>query len=487
MSEGSHRQAPQSFSSDDYQVALLKHLAMTNDPSRIRAPGSQMNSLLLSAATDSMLGRSSSQLSMPPLTASSALDYVHASFPTSKLPKFLLDRMPDSSRPPLAENELDGTLSMPKCADQVPMLSSERATAMNSVSASFTMPERLPSDILLGAKLPSLSEFEFDAALSMPRSFVQLPVPPRASETAAAMDRVYASFAMPERLPSDIMLDAALSRLNENEVNIVLQQLLVTRQERQQRSLQRERQLGEMLMQQLRGQVAASLSQALALEALTTPAVLTNQESLQRTSLWRPDRVSFPAESESLLSQAFRSESASFTIQDQNRALFPAQPLALALVDSDNALPGRLATTQEVDMLCSLQGEAPLGGRRRKRKHKGETFPVILHRLLLDVESLGSQSIISFTPSGSAFRVHQPDLFMKEIAPKYFRQQFFSSFTRQLNTYGFDKLASWPDEGGFAHAQFQREKPELCKYINAREPDDSRDKRNPLNQDGDDV
>jgi hypothetical protein len=280
------------------------------------------------------------------------------------------------------------------------------------------------------------------------------------------------------------MLDATLSHLTENEVNIVLQQLLVTRQ---QGSLQRERHLGEILVQQLRGQVAASLSQALAVGALTTSAFSANQEPLQHSSsLWRPDRMSFPMNPESVLSQAFRSESASFTGPDRIGAHFPAQPLALALADPDHAIPGRPADTQ-ADMICSRQGEAPLGERRRKRKHKGETFPVILHRLLLDVESLGSQSIISFTPSGHAFRVHQPDSFMKEIAPKYFRQQFFSSFTRQLNTYGFDKLASFPDEGAFAHALFQREKPELCKYIKAREPEDGRDKRDPLYPDGDDA
>jgi hypothetical protein len=76
---------------------------------------------------------------------------------------------------------------------------------------------------------------------------------------------------------------------------------------------------------------------------------------------------------------------------------------------------------------------------------------------------------------------------MKEIAHKYFRQKFFSSFTRQLNSYGFEKLTSGPDEGAFAHAKFQREKIELCKSIDARAPEDYRGTRDPLCQYGEDV
>lgn len=190
---------------------------------------------------------------------------------------------------------------------------------------------------------------------------------------------------------------------------------------------------------------------------------------------------------ESVLTPAFRSEWHS-TLPDRIGVHHPVQPLVLAPAVSDHPLPGRAVETQ-AGKTYSRQGEAPLGERRQKRKYTGETFPVVLHRLLLDVESLGRQDIISFTPSGRAFRVHKPDSFMKEIAPKYFRQNLFSSFTRQLNTYGFDKLASWPDEGAFAHAQFQREKPELCKYISPRrEDEDYRDTRDPRYQaDGNDV
>jgi hypothetical protein len=403
MSENSDTQAPQRFSSEyyqDYQVALLKHVSMLNDP-----PSSAMNSLLLSAANNDMLGRVS-QLSMPPRTASSALYSVHAPFPASRPP---FDRMPDA-RP--AENEFDATLSMLRCVDQVPM------------------------------------------------------IPP--SATGTAMDRIYASFDVPGLLPLDRMLDATLPHLTEDEVNIVLQRLLVTREERQHRSLLRDGQLNEILTQELRGRVVAPLSQALALGALTTSAISVNQEPFQPSTFWHPDCVRFPMNSESVHSPVFRPEWA-FTAPARIGAHRPAQPLALALAVSDHALQGRAASTQ-AGMTCSRQGEAPLGNRRWKRKYRGETFPVILHRLLLDVESLGCQNIISFTPSGRAFRVHQPDSFMKKIAPKYFRQRFFSSFTRQLNTYGFDKLASWPDEGAFAHAEFQREKPELSKYIRYRSP-----------------
>jgi hypothetical protein len=388
---------------------------MLSDPSR-RASGSATNSLQLPVANDVMLERVS-QLSMPPRTATSALNSVHASFPASSLP---FDRMLAASRPRPAENEFDAVLSVLRCVDQ-------------------------------------------------------LPIPPRA--TATAMDRGNASVAVPGLLPSsDRILDAALPHLTENVLNVVLQRLLVVQQEQQQSYLLRERQLSEMLVQEMREREAPPLSQALALGPLAASAFFAEQEPLQLSSLRYPDRVPSPMNPESVLAPAFRPGWA-FTVPDRIGAHHPAQP----------SLPERAVKTQ-AGRRCSQQGEASLGERRPKRRRKGETFPVVLHRLLLDVESMGSQAVISFTPSGSAFRVHQPDAFMNEIAPKYFRQRFFTSFTRQLNTYGFDKLASWPDEGAFAHPKFKREKPELCKYISAREPEDYRDTSNPLyQQDGDDA
>lgn len=66
---------------------------------------------------------------------------------------------------------------------------------------------------------------------------------------------------------------------------------------------------------------------------------------------------------------------------------------------------------------------------------------------------------------------------MRDIAPKYFRQKKFSSFTRQLNMYGFEKVSNGSDKGAFSHPDFQRGKPELCTRIVARVPEDYRSAR----------
>jgi hypothetical protein len=115
--------------------------------------------------------------------------------------------------------------------------------------------------------------------------------------------------------------------------------------------------------------------------------------------------------------------------------------------------------------------------KRRQRSRVNDPFPVKLLRLLSEVESNGNEHVVSFTPSGLAFQVHKPNEFMQDVAPKYFRQKKFSSFTRQLNMYGFEKVNHGPDKGSFSHADFQRGKPELCTRILARIPEDYRSAR----------
>ena len=59
-------------------------------------------------------------------------------------------------------------------------------------------------------------------------------------------------------------------------------------------------------------------------------------------------------------------------------------------------------------------------------------FPYKLHQLLEDVVQEGKEHIISWLPSGTAFKVHRPLLFTSEIMSNYFRQTQYKSFTRQV-------------------------------------------------------
>jgi hypothetical protein len=99
------------------------------------------------------------------------------------------------------------------------------------------------------------------------------------------------------------------------------------------------------------------------------------------------------------------------------------------------------------------------------RYGKVELFPGKLYRLLAEAERDGNTHIVSFTKDGRAFKINDPNAFIKDLSPKYFRQSLLSSFVRQLNFYGFDRLSHGPDLGAFAHPCFIRGRPELLDRI----------------------
>lgn len=101
---------------------------------------------------------------------------------------------------------------------------------------------------------------------------------------------------------------------------------------------------------------------------------------------------------------------------------------------------------------------APRGG-------VAEPFPRKVFRMLHDTEREGLTDIVSFLPHGRAFMVHKPDRFVEEIMPRYFAQTKWSSFTRQLHLWGFTRMQSGVDSGGFYHELFLKGHPDLCLYM----------------------
>ena len=77
-----------------------------------------------------------------------------------------------------------------------------------------------------------------------------------------------------------------------------------------------------------------------------------------------------------------------------------------------------------------------------------------LGKLYSMLEDDTASSIISWTPVGDAIVVHQPEAFAQQLLPLYFKHNNFSSFVRQLNTYGFNKTD--PDAWVFGHPEFKR-------------------------------
>jgi HSF-type DNA-binding len=62
--------------------------------------------------------------------------------------------------------------------------------------------------------------------------------------------------------------------------------------------------------------------------------------------------------------------------------------------------------------------------------------------------------------------VHDAKEFVDDVMPKYFHQSKLTSFQRQLNLYGFQRLTrDGPDAGGYYHELFLRGKQFLCKNM----------------------
>lgn len=102
----------------------------------------------------------------------------------------------------------------------------------------------------------------------------------------------------------------------------------------------------------------------------------------------------------------------------------------------------------------------PEGGMKMMKVAKGgvsETFPLKLHRMLTKIEETeGNEHIVSWQPHGRCFHVHEINEFVQTVMPRFFSQNKFPSFQRQLNLYGFSRITIGPDKGSYYHEYFLR-------------------------------
>jgi len=82
---------------------------------------------------------------------------------------------------------------------------------------------------------------------------------------------------------------------------------------------------------------------------------------------------------------------------------------------------------------------------------------------------------IAWLPHGHSFVIYDKQKFVKVILPTFFRESKFTSFTRKLNRWGFERICKGVETGGYTHKYFLRDHPELCKKMRCQKKNERKE------------